>query len=363
MPEERAERARRAATERFAHADRMTAMTGLAERLSAPGAVAYPGTHLGLRWRPLIPSDGPAIARLIRESEDVDHAVHRASAQEIADMLEGGALDTMDTIIGLDADSRVSALASVRVLHDTPGVAVAVVNAVVSPHWRGRGIGRALLFWQDGRARQLLLDVFGADTRLPAMITNVVDGHATDRRRLYIAAGFYARRTFQVMYRELEGSEIPLPVRGGYRIVPWSDVPLESLRNLHMEVFRDHFWPQMRGRWWSEAVGELDERWSFAAVSSDGTPVGYAAVGRPAERWIAEGRTEAYVSLLGVSGPHRGSGLASGLLGAAIAAAARSGVSRIGLDVDVSSSTAAHAIYEHLGFVDERSLIYYTIDH
>ncbi len=341
----------------------MMDMTRLAERLDVPDAAPYPGAHLGLRWRLLIASDGPAVAHLIHETEDVDHAVHRTSAHEIADMMEGGGVDLMDTIVGLDSDNVVCAVASVRVLSGIQETAIAVVNAFIAPHWRGRGVGRAVLFWQDGRARQMLLDVFGADSEVPALVTNVVDGHVTDRRRLYIAAGFYARRTFRVMYREIEGSEQAVPARDGYRIVPWSEVDERSLEDVHLEVFESHFWPEMRQRWWEESVASLERRWSFAALSPHDEVVGYLAVERPVERWIAEGRTEAYVDLLGVAESHRRHGVATALMSAGVAAAARSGMSRIGLDVDMDSASDAHAIYVHWGFVDHTSQVYYTTDH
>ncbi|WP_043535007.1 GNAT family N-acetyltransferase [Actinomyces polynesiensis] len=339
-------------------------MTGLAARLVPPASVPYPGAHLGLRWRPLIASDAPVVAELIRRVEAADDAIHRTSAAEVADMMEGlRGTDPLDTIVGLDAGDRVVAVASVRVVARVTEMAVAVVNAYIAPHWRGRGLGRSLLYWQDGRARQLLVDHFGADSEVPAAVTNIVDSHMTDRRRLYIAGGFHAQRTFAVMYREIEGSETAPAPRDGYRVVPWDGVDTSAVRELHMQVFEEHFWPEMRGVWWQEALTELDPRWSFVALDPQGRPAGYAAVGRPVERWLAEGRTEAYVELIGVGGGHRGRGLTSALIGAAVAAAARSGVSRIGLDVDTKGATNAHAIYEHLGFIDDRSQVYYSIDH
>ncbi len=364
MREGRASRARAAANERFLQAVKMSPMTGLAERLAPPESVPYPGAHLGLRWRPIIASDAAGVAHLFREVENHDRAIHRTSAAEIADMIEGhGRYDVVDTVVGLDAEGHPTAVATVRVHAGVPDMAVAVVNAFIAPHWRGRGLGRALLYWQDGRARQMLMEIYGKDSLVPAMVMNLVDSHMTDRRRLYIAAGFYARRTFQVMYREIEGSEEPIPPRGDYRIVPWSQIPIDALHALHLEVFTDHFWPQMSQVWWDEALDELDIRWSFVALDAEGAPVGYAAVGRPVDRWIAEGRTEAYVSLLGVARDHRGGGLTSALLASVVAAVATSGVSRVGLDVDTAGASNAHAIYEHLGFVDERSIVYYTIDH
>ena len=171
-------------------------MTGLAQRLTPPGSVPYPGNHLGLRWRPMIGRDAPAVYALISLIEDDDNAIRRTSVDDIADMMEGeNGRDWVDTIVGLDAKRNICAVASVRVLRGIHEAATAVVSAFIHPHWRGRGVGRALLYWQDGRARQMLVEAFGAESEVPASISNLVDAHMTDRRRLYIAAGFFAKRT------------------------------------------------------------------------------------------------------------------------------------------------------------------------
>lgn len=339
-------------------------MSALVERLSPPESVAYPGPNLGLRWRSLISSDAPAIMTLAREVDDYEDAFHRVTAQDIADMMEGAhGSDLVDTIVGVDAEGRIGAVASVRVLRGIPDQAVAQLRARVHPHWRGRGLGRALLFWQEARARQLLVQEFGADSTLPAQIMNIVDAHMTDRRRLYIAAGFYPKRTFSIMYRDIEGGETVPSISSEYSVTPWSEDDTAEAKNLHMEVFNDHYWPQMRERWWDEAMSEKDDRWSYIARATDGQVAGYCVIGRPSDRWAATGRQEAYVALIGVSSQHRGKGLLKLLLGNAIAAAARSGMTRIGLDVDTQSASNAQAIYEHYGFLPHRAEVYYAIDY
>ena len=249
-----------------------------------------------------------------------------------------------------------------RVLRGIHEAATAIVSAYIHPHWRGRGVGRALLYWQDGRARQMLVDTFGAESDVPVSISNLVDAHMTDRRRLYIAAGFFAKRIYNVMYRDLAGGEVAPQARHGYRIVPWNQVAQDQIRAIHMEAFQQAFRSPLRALWWDDAMNHFDPRWSFVAVDAEDEVVGYAMTGRPAARWVATGRPEAYIYLLGVAEAHRGRSVATALVGHAVAAASASGVSRIGLDVDMSSPDGAHNIYEHLGFVDEAAEVYYTID-
>lgn len=339
-------------------------MTALQERLSPPETAAYPGAHLGLKWRPLAASDAPALSDLVRQVEEYEDCFHRLSSEDIADLMEGRTgNDLVDSIVGVDSDGNLGAIASVRVLRGITDMAIAQIKAMVHPHWRGRGLGRALLFWQEARARQLLVEEFGAESELPAQIMNVVDSHMTDRRRLYIAAGFYAKRTFSIMYRDVSSAEKYPSPKNGYRVVPWNDVDSNAVRDVHMEAFQEHYWPEMRGRWWDEAMSEKDPRWSAAVIAPNGEVAAYCIVGRPAARWTATGRAEAYISLLGVHPRHRGRGLLRVLLGHVTAAVADSGVDTLGLDVDTQAPSQVHDMYEHFGFIDQRAEVYYAVDY
>jgi acetyltransferase, GNAT family protein len=338
-------------------------MNGLAERLKPPEVVSFPGSHLGLRWRPLIPSDLGAVADLIREVEKEDDAIFRTSSQEIADLALGHlTASPLEVIVGIAQDHGIVALGSVKVLTGVTEAAVAIVNAVIHPLWRGRGVGRSLLHWQDGRARQMLVEYFGAESTLQASIANWVDGHMTDRRRLYIAAGFYAKHMFQVMYRDLEGSEHLAPIPENTKICPMSEVSFSQLHRVHSEVFSDHPLTEARDFWWNRALEDYEDRWSFVALSDEGQICGYCMAGRSAESWIAHGRLEAYINTIGVPADHRGKGIASALISASARAAAHDGMNRIGIDADLKSPTHAQSVYEHLGFVNDRTRVFYSID-
>ena len=84
--------------------------------------------------------------------------------------------------------------------------------------------------------------------------------------------------------------------------------------------------------------------------------------GRPSESWIAHGRLEAYINTIGVAPAYRGKGVASAMVSAATHAAAQDGMSRIGIDADIKSPTHAQAVYEHLGFLNDRTRVFYSID-
>ncbi|WP_034285748.1 hypothetical protein [Schaalia suimastitidis] len=339
-------------------------MTGLEQRLNAPQSVPYPGKHLGLRWRSLISADAPAVYDLCRRTEISDHAIGATTPTDIADMVEGAyGREYIDTIVGLDAQRQIAAVASVKVYRDTHMPVSATFKAVVDPLWRGRGIGRSLLYWQDGRARQMLVEIFGAHYEGPASIINLVDSHMTDRRRLCIAAGFSAKRSFQVMYREIEGSEVMPTLPTGYRA---RNLDAGTLRSASLDdVFKHHYQVPLRGARWSDTVPPCDKRWALTLENAvTGEAVAQCLVGRPAARWVLTGSAEAYIDSLMIAPSHpQWEQWVGYLLGWACAEAAASGIHRLGVDVDPKLAADYHALFERHGFVDDRAQVLYSIDY
>ncbi|UFU01621.1 GNAT family N-acetyltransferase [Ruania suaedae] len=140
------------------------------------GHLPVPGRHLGLRWRPLETADEDGVRMLLTRVLAVDRGCHPAPAELSPRLLADGGCDLeTDSLAGFDPGGVLRAVATVR----RTG-AVAHLAAELEPSWRGRGIGRALLRWQDARARGL-----GA-----ARTEIVVDEQLIGRRRLCAAAGY-----------------------------------------------------------------------------------------------------------------------------------------------------------------------------
>jgi ribosomal protein S18 acetylase RimI-like enzyme len=66
-----------------------------------------------------------------------------------------------------------------------------------------------------------------------------------------------------------------------------------------------------------------------------------------------------YIGQIGTRRSWRGRGLASALVGAALAAMKDAGYVRAALTVDTENPTGAHGLYERLGFVTERRYVSY----
>ena len=335
----------------------------LADRAAAPAAATLPGAHLGLSWRPLGPEDVDAAHRLAERCEDVDQPMERTTRARVELLIGRRDGVTSDNLGGVDSAGELRAAAFV---HSPPGdTTMARVSLVASidPAWRGRGLGRALLVWQDDRARQILA---GLDQSLSGRIAAYVDEHLEDRRRLYAAAGFSPKRTFRTMRRALsEGAPDVFPIPEGLQIRAWSPEIDEAVRLAHNETFTDHWGSQpLTEKSWQEYVHtDLEPSWSMVAVDErTGEVAGYALTSRQEHQWTALGHSEGFTELVGVRRPYRGAGLAKALLSAVHVALHRDGIQVAALDVDDENPSGAHRFYERMGYQPSGARIVYTIE-
>ena len=266
-------------------------MSTLRERLGSLPAAPVPPVHLGLYWRPSRETDSWKIRELIHLTEQHSHPARPTSEGEISRLTHAlSHPELQDCLIGLDSRGNLAAFGSVTLQPDEKSYARADLFAVTAEHWRGRGIGRALLAWQDVRARELMLGYYGQDYDRPAQIRNVVDERAGDRRMLYAAAGFSAQRTIKVFSHLLDAANFS-DLAALEEKFPTKDVRIVSARRLspdHWEEIKAlHVANSARlyadkgdaSRWWGRVLANLAPDLSFAAVSmNSGRVLAYCLV-------------------------------------------------------------------------------------
>ncbi len=263
-------------------------MSTLRERFGNLPSAPVPPVHLGLYWRPSRETDSWKIRELIHLTEQRSHPARPTSEAEITRLTQAlSHPELQDCLIGLDSRGNLAAFGSVTLQPDEKSYARADLFAVTDEHWRGRGIGRALLAWQDVRARELMLGYYGEDYDRPAQIRNVVDERAGDRRMLYAAAGFSAQRTIKVFSHRLDPADLAA-LEGKF---PTKDVRIVSARRLSPDQWEEiktlHVANSARlyaakgdaSRWWGRVVANLAPNLSFAAISmSSGRVLAYCLV-------------------------------------------------------------------------------------
>lgn len=334
----------------------------LAHRAAPPAEATVPGDHLGLVWRPLTTDDADQAFALLERCEAVDQPTMRTGRSRVEEILARPATGMKaDSLGGFDSGGELRAAAFVHAPLGDETHARVFISASVDPAWRGRGLGRALLTWQDDRARQILATL---DPALPGRIAAYVDERLEDRRRLYAAAGFSPKRTFREMRLRLSEEPEVSRVPEGYEIRQWTPELDDAVRRAHNEAFRDHWGSQpVDEDTWAARAGEIEPAWSVVAVHlASGSVAGYALTARHEHQWEALGHSEGYTELLGVLREHRGSGVARALLGSVLTALYRDGIEVAALDVDMENPSGAYHFYERMGYRPGTARILYTVE-
>ncbi|PSL05289.1 acetyltransferase (GNAT) family protein [Haloactinopolyspora alba] len=325
----------------------------LAERAVAPERMPELPDDAGLTWRAVTASDVPEWYRLTSVVDDADEALERRTQAELAQMFEGGWRDARsDSVAGFDVEGRMRAYAWSEFRPATEGTHTPVGFGAVHPDDRGRGLGRALIAWTEARARRQLA---GADVNLPARICFYVDEHNAGARRLVERAGFEPRRWYVGMRRDLSATLPAVQVPDGLAVVPYTRERDEQVRETHNEAFaRDHWGssPLDAEAWALNVIGGEAFRpdWSFVALDTAGTVVGYLVSGAYRQDWEPQGYTEGWTDLVAVRRPWRRHGVAASLLTVAMRAYAADGMQYAGLDVDTDNPTGALGLYTRLGY-------------
>ncbi len=230
----------------------------------------------------------------------------------------------------------------------------------VDPQERGRGIGSALLAWQDERGRAALANAPAGSRVSVRQTASTLDEPAS---QLLASSGYTAvRRNFQ-MKIELGGS-VPEPAWPDGVVVRTFNVDrdlvpmVEAIRS----AFRDH-WGFVESPLesavadWRHIVTEEKSfdagLWFLATVDEEIVGISLCSAMEPEDPELG------YVNTLGVVRPWRRRGVALALLHHSFRELGKRGKRRVGLGVDGSSLTGAVRLYERAGMHVDRERILY----
>ncbi|MDO4792044.1 MAG: GNAT family N-acetyltransferase [Buchananella hordeovulneris] len=337
----------------------------LLSALAAPTEVQLPPAHLGLTWRTPTQADRAQLIRLAAAGQIADDPVRPESLESVDHLLAALAAGSADAIAGFDEAGTLRAMGAVSTAPIEAGRARAEISATVAPCWRGRGIGRELIGWQDQRARQLLAQQVEACGDVSSAVVAVfVDDHQVDRRRLYAAAGFCPTRTYVRLVRSLHQPVPAIPAPAGLRIVGWEEVELAAIEHAHAQAFGQPLVPERNYvSLWQRALATVEPSLSRVIVNEEtGEVAGYLLQSLMPWSWSRTGAPECFTSLLGVLPAYRHGGVARALLSTGLAEAARQGFAQAALNADVENLTGAAGFYERLGYVSERRRCLYLLD-
>ncbi len=345
-----------------------SALRPLNERVTAPAHLDLPVHPDVALWRPATVDDVDGIWGLRQAMGSVDHPNYLTARGAIAaDFGYSHFHAEVDSIVGLDGAGRIVANGMVMF----PPRQVTLVRSIpiggVHPDLRGRGVGRVLLDWQLGRARQQLAS---SDKTLPGWVFAYADERSPRTARLFAAAGMALTRYFLTLERALDAPVRWIEPADGIRIAQYRPEDSAAVHAARDEAFLDHWASQpMSDENWAAFVGG---RWfradlSFVAFGTDETGtervVGFVLSTANENVWTTQGFTGSYIDLVGVLSSWRGRHIAQSLLAAQLAAGQALGHERVTLAVDSDSPTGALGLYTGMGFVPTHRKLAYTLQY
>ncbi|MFC5280460.1 hypothetical protein ACFPGO_01020 [Arcanobacterium canis] len=236
--------------------------------------VSFPPPHLGLVWRRARVSDLERMLILAAQATTGENHFRREPVM-LARLARMNVLpEFSDVIGGFDAEGVMQAYASVIVNPLNTPIVRAQVEGVISRSWRQKGIGRAVLEWQDGRARELAMRVPGATG---IEIDSVSEEENADLRRLLAAGGFApveSRRFYlaDVAQMAVQGRESLAYLHGhGYHVHALREEDLDELHLMNnSDCAKSPFLKPAGDEDWRLLIGTVNAEASIVVDDVDG---------------------------------------------------------------------------------------------
>ncbi len=319
-----------------------------------PDPVPLPDPQVtGLQWRAAGTADVEAWAALIARTAAVEQPVWYERVPDLEQILDSSKNDpAVDTVLGIDVGAVPRAYGRIA---KNPDGDKAIGFACVDPGWQRRGIGSAILAWQEGRTRRRFA-AEGGEPRLRLFMEEKMLHQST----LFRARGFDVVRWYNEMHRPLDGVLPEVSLAPGLELLTLEPGLHEAVRLAHNDAFRDHWGSEPRDEEaWRFVTEDPLHRQDLSTVVRDaatGDIAGYQIATFDPDAATARGYKEGYTELLGVRRQYRGRGVASSLLADAMHRFLAAGMDVASLDVDSENPTGALALYLKMGYtaVDRR---------
>ncbi len=229
------------------------------------------------------------------------------------------------------------------------GIGVHEVQGWVTPAWRRRGLGRALLHWTERRAAE----VAATDGR-PAgrALATWPDEGQVGATALYAGEGYEIVRYGFLMVRDLADPIPDVPLPAGLEVRPVAEADHRRIWDADVEAFLDHWEPAQRTdgdfhAWYADP--DVDTR--LWRVAWDGAEVAGSVM---TFIWANEnellGQRRGWLEHISTRRPWRRRGLAAALIADSLRGLHAAGMTDVALGVDAENPSGALRLYESLGF-------------
>lgn len=315
--------------------------------LTVTGAPAIPRlTFRGFRGQ----ADYPAMVQVIEESKQVDQIERTESVKDIARNYEHLVnCDPYRDMLFAEMHGQVIGYSRVWWNQELDGTRTYQHFVFLTPEWRGQGVRRAMLRYNERRLREIAGD-HPADG--PRFFESWVADTEAEWEALLVAEGYQAVRYALRMVRpNLE--DIPdLPLPEGLQVRP---VPPEHYRTVWKaaeEAFRDAWGAsEWRDEYYEDWISSPTFMPGLWQVAWDGEQVAGMVLNQINEAENDEyNRKRGYTQVICVRRPWRKRGLARALIARSFRVLKEQGITEAALGLDAQNLHGALRLYESMGF-------------
>lgn len=209
------------------------------------------------------------------------------------------------------------------------------------PEWRRKGIGRALLRWQEQRLRQIAQQ---HPTEKPCVLAGNADETQPGNQALLLSEGYTVAFTMVWMTSQLPTEPIQLaPFPAGLEIRPVSREQLPAIYAANVEAFAENHDPLESYETWLSDLGGPDTDTSLWVVAWDGDQIAGHVISTSDE----EG---AHTPWVGVQRPWRQRSLGKALMTRMLQRCQERGITRADIGTRVENPGQSLHLYESVGY-------------
>ena len=317
--------------------------------LLVPDAPALPG----LTFRRFHgESDFPKMITVIDGCKAVDKMERALSAEDIARFYAHLTnCDPRQDMLFVDMGGRVVGYTRVWWMREEAGARLYTHFGFLFPEWRRKGIGRAMLHWNETHLREIAVS---HPNDVPRFFQAEASDTETAKEALLLNEGYTPVRRGFNMVRSLAEPIVLTPLPPGLEVRPVPPQRYRTLWEADQEAFRDH-WGFVPGteadyrRWLNEPIFN-PSLWQVAWDASANQIAGAV------QNFVNEKENEAYHRKRGytegifVRRPWRKRGLARALIMRSLQMFKNMGFTEAALGVDAENLSGALHLYESCGF-------------
>ena len=294
------------------------------------------------------------IANAVNTKEGVDELV---TAEDLENWLayRTAAFDPAADLVLAEVEGALVGYAWVDWVDTTDGLREFRLGGYVHPDWQGRGIGRRLLAWQEGHARDAEA---AGETDRPLVLGTWAPDERRAKRRLFGRAGYEAVRYFFTMRRtQLDQVDVP-PLPDGLEVRPIGHdrASQRQLWDADVEAFEDHWGGfDASEAAFDRALASPDHDPDLWIVAWDGDEIAGAVTNAIyAAENTAFARSQGWLETVFVRRRWRKRGLGAAIVARAMVRLREAGIDEAMLGVDSDNPSGALGLYERAGFVVDR---------